>query len=116
MLSNDILRIFRRNKHDIFLVLAEEPVGYYALRMEETSMKLESFGVIRSHRGRGVGEVMMRQIINHAKKARLSTISLTVDASNEPAISLYEKHGFVKTAEEGSMMTMTLCMREELGE
>lgn len=45
------------------------------------------------YRGQGVGEKMMRLVVDESQSQKLSRISLSVETGN-PAISLYRKFGF----------------------
>ena len=66
-------------------------------------MRLEGFthrgtlgmGVRREYRRLGIGTRLITQTIDKAKEKGLERIELEVFASNTPAISLYEKVGFV---------------------
>ncbi len=52
-------------------------------------------GVLPPYRGQGLGEALIRKAIEKAKALGLTRIELTVRENNKPAISLYEKLGFV---------------------
>lgn len=56
-------------------------------------------------RRQGIGTELMKNAI---KTLRPQTILLCVDSSNEAAVTLYKKLGFVKLSSNLSMMTMTL--------
>ena len=47
-------------------------------------------------RRRGLADLFIETAENAAKKRGVSVLSLEVRVSNSPAISLYEKHGFVR--------------------
>ena len=51
-------------------------------------------GVLRDYRGRGIGTALIRRALMHAKASGLEKVELEVFASNEAAISLYERSGF----------------------
>ena len=54
-------------------------------------------GVRDSVRRRGVGTALLRAILELADNwLDLRRLELTVFADNEPAIALYERHGFVR--------------------
>ncbi|MDE1804705.1 MAG: GNAT N-acetyltransferase [Candidatus Micrarchaeota archaeon] len=53
-----------------------------------------SVSVIKSQRGNGVGEALMREVIDRAK-AHLELLHLSVYANNTGAIKLYNKLGFI---------------------
>lgn len=52
-------------------------------------------GVAKSHRGRGIGRQLMDATISRCRELGLEKIELSVYSSNEPAIALYRKLGFV---------------------
>ena len=45
-------------------------------------------------RGRGLGHILLRHMIDHTRDNHGSTIELKVSTSNTPAYMLYVKHGF----------------------
>ena len=55
-------------------------------------------GIVAEHRGRGIGEALMRAALGRAKARGLTRVELTVRSDNERAIALYRKLGF---ADEG---------------
>lgn len=52
-------------------------------------------GVMKEHRGKGVGAALMRAALQLARERGLTRISLTVREKNSRAIELYKKLGFV---------------------
>ena len=52
-------------------------------------------GVLRDHRRQGIGTRLMERTISAAKARGMERVELEVYASNVPAVSLYEKRGFV---------------------
>jgi len=53
-----------------------------------------SVGVLPSARKQGVGEALMKALMQRAKEAEAESLCLDVRASNAPAIALYSKLGF----------------------
>lgn len=51
-------------------------------------------GVVHGHRGKGLGEKLIRAALDSARKLGLTRIELTVRSTNIPAQRLYEKVGF----------------------
>ena len=51
-------------------------------------------GLIKSHRGRGLGGRLLDAALAHAPRSGLSKVELTVFTTNLAAIALYRKHGF----------------------
>ena len=52
-------------------------------------------GVVAAHRGRGIGEALIRAALEKARAKGLTRVELAVRAGNTPARALYEKLGFV---------------------
>lgn len=71
--------------------------GFYA----HSSMKTRHRGVLRSvyvrpaWRGSGLGERLVRHVIEHARSENTEILELTVSAGNRPAAALYERLGFL---------------------
>ena len=45
-------------------------------------------------RGCGVGGILLRHMVNQARRKNLAAVTLEVNASNDHAYKLYENHGF----------------------
>ncbi len=69
-----------------------------------------SIAVVPSRRGRGIGEELLRGLLERARAAGFPAISLGVEQENA-AIRLYERFGFRPVREEGD----TLVMRADAG-
>jgi len=67
--------------------------GFAYLRFRYESASLGIY-VDKQYRGCGIGRLLMRNLIDYAKKRKLSHIRLTVHRDNERAIKLYKSHGF----------------------
>lgn len=55
---------------------------------------IQNLGVVHAHRGRGLGEALMRKALHGFRAARLPGAFLEVTAQNDAAIRLYRKLGF----------------------
>jgi ribosomal protein S18 acetylase RimI-like enzyme len=53
-------------------------------------------GVLQPYRGRGIGAALLDKTVKSARSADLTRIELSVYHTNEPAIALYRKYGFVQ--------------------
>ncbi|WP_068985939.1 GNAT family N-acetyltransferase [Lysinibacillus xylanilyticus] len=62
--------------------------------------------VSKDVRGRGLGTLLMRKIIQQAKDEGYNTISLSVDLGNSSAINIYKKLGFKDYEVVGTSITM----------
>lgn len=51
-------------------------------------------GIVAGHRGKGIGEALIRAALESAKAKGLTRIELTVREPNLPALALYRKVGF----------------------
>ncbi len=54
-------------------------------------------GVIKAYQRKGIGEMMLKELLLFLKEKGFSRFVLEVLENNTPAINLYEKYGFVKT-------------------
>ena len=66
--------------------------GWY--EAECSSSGLLTLAVEQGYRGRGIGEQVLRALIDRARTAKLSALNLSVMNNNPNAIRLYERLGF----------------------
>lgn len=66
-------------------------------RQGATRALIEGVRVSSSVRGRGIGELLMREAIERAKAASCSIVQLTTDAARQDAHRFYERLGFSAT-------------------
>src|SRR5262245_42974942 len=64
-----------------------------------------TIAVVPSRRGRGYGESLLSGLLDQAREDGFATVSLSVEPDN-PALKLYEKHGFKKVGEHGHAWVM----------
>ena len=83
------------------LFTADEP-GYGFV--DEQTPEL-TIAVVPSRRGRGLGDGLLNGLIEQARKDGFSALSLSVEPDN-PALALYERHGFEKVGERGGALVM----------
>ena len=90
-------------KEYLFLVAeAEEEsgikriAGYLGARIVLDEMEIANVAVFPEYRKRGIGEAMMTELLSLATEQELYGVTLEVRISNETAIRLYEKLGFVR--------------------
>ncbi|MFI6101732.1 GNAT family N-acetyltransferase [Lentzea sp. NPDC051213] len=81
------------------VALDGEPVGMVAGTPEPHGLYLYSMWVRDSHRGRGVGEALVREVLAWASAAGWRLVRLRVWDDNLPARRLYERLGFVDSFE-----------------
>jgi ribosomal protein S18 acetylase RimI-like enzyme len=80
---------------------AEPGYGYVDERTPELAI-----AVVPSKRGHGIGDALLRALLEKARQAGYPSLSLSVDSQNAGAIRLYERHGFERTADDGDSLTM----------
>ena len=77
----------------------EHPSGIISLASygEPPDCGIYSVWVSPAVRGAGLSDQLVTAAIDHARDMKFTRILLDVGASNRPAISLYERHGFLPT-------------------
>ncbi len=82
---------------DWFRVLdAKEPVGVlmFGPHSRMGTAELSYLGLVPNHRGRGLGQEVLRFALAHAARIGAEWMTLSVDTRNEPALRLYDRHDF----------------------
>ena len=80
---------------------AEEPgYGYVDERTPELTI-----AIVPSRRGKGLGRDLLTKLLEQALEDGYSEVSLSVEPDN-PAIHLYEEHGFTPAGERGGATVM----------
>ncbi len=80
-------------------LLAEEAsaiLGYCGLYMAADEGEIINVAVCPECRKKGIGDLLLTALIEEGHRNGVSRFFLEVRVSNEAAICLYEKHGFVK--------------------
>jgi GNAT superfamily N-acetyltransferase len=77
-------------------VVEGAPAGICKLAIRGSQGWIAGIGVAMPHRGKGLGEALMRGVIDEARSRGIGDLWLEVLVQNEPAIRLYEKLGFEK--------------------
>ena len=75
-----------------FVYRGDEVIG--VLDLSPPTGHINNIGVVPSHRGKGFGTEMLRFCLKLFKEAGAEKASLGVNATNTPAIHVYEKLGF----------------------
>jgi ribosomal protein S18 acetylase RimI-like enzyme len=65
-----------------------------------------AIAVVPSRRGRGIGDALLSALCERARTEGYRTLSLSVERANEPLVTFYERHGFVRLEEDGDSVTM----------
>ena len=81
----------------LFLVAceADQVLGYVGVYCTADEGEITNVAVAPSARRRGVGQELLADLIRRLAQKKIYRIVLEVRVSNEPAIRLYEKQGFV---------------------
>ena len=81
-----------QESHHYLMLLGEKPIGAARWRETPGGIKLERFAVLKEYRNRGLGEIILREVIKDVvpsgKKIYLH--------SQLKAVPFYERNGFVK--------------------
>ena len=96
---------------------AGRPVGAAWVRLfggdelsaiDEPEVAVLAIGVAELERGRGIGGLLMTELIQRARSADMPAISLTTGLFNEAALRLYASHGFAEVFRRGDGVQMRL--------
>lgn len=68
------------------------------------TVELVYLGLVSEGRGRGLGDLMMRQALAATAARGAGRLSLAVDANNSPALKLYYRHGMQRVGAKLAMM------------
>ena len=72
----------------------EDPVCYCIWHMAGDQAELYRIGTDPDKRGKGYADILIKAGLDWAKIRSAESVFLEVRAGNNPAISLYQKHGF----------------------
>ncbi len=84
----------------------DEPVGVMLLNPLPTqgTMELVYLGLTPAWRGKGLGKTLLQWGLELTRAAHLGTMICAVDASNTPAVNLYQSVGFVATGKKVALI------------
>lgn len=77
--------------------IGEKAVGYIGYMLIAGEADIINIGILPEFRGLGIGNMLMDTMIDDCKKNGVTCVHLEVRKSNNVAISLYEKFGFIAT-------------------
>lgn len=69
------------------------PCGYCGIK-KENGIFLSKLYVSQTHRGKGVGKALIKEILAYANQSRANRIWLTCNKNNTNTLSVYQKLGF----------------------
>lgn len=94
---------------------SDNPVGAIWIRLFDETNKtygyidentpVLSIALLPEYRGKGIGTMLLKEMIRKAKNFGFISLSLSVDPKN-PALRLYERQGFVKVGINGTSWDM----------
>lgn len=70
------------------------PVGFVMVRAAADEAEILTVAVAPARRGRGIGRLMMDEMIRRLYFMRIASLFLEVDEGNGPALALYRRLGF----------------------
>lgn len=96
--SENAIRSELHNSLSLWIVAeeAENVVGYIGSQSVLGEADVMNLAVDRAYRRNGVGEQLVNTLISHLQKNGVKCLTLEVRASNEAAIQLYDKLGFLQ--------------------
>ncbi len=94
------------------------PVGFVMVRAAADEAEILTVVVAPARRGRGIGRLMMDEIIRRLYFMRIASLFLEVDEGNDPALALYRRLGFREVGRRsnyyGNGTANALVMRADL--
>ncbi|WP_141501377.1 GNAT family N-acetyltransferase [Paenibacillus luteus] len=80
---------------------ANEGFGYVGNDVPELGM-----AITEACRGKGIGNALLKTMVEELRRKQVSKISLSVDPNNVPAMKLYQRFGFKVVGVSGTSVTM----------
>ncbi len=82
---------------DNFLIYVYEDMGicgYISSYFDGQTLEILNFCIKENYQRKGIGSILLQEIINKTKEKGLQNVILEVRSSNEKAINFYNKNGF----------------------
>lgn len=97
-------------------------VGYAGLWFDGEDAHIMTVGVSPEHRGQGIGQALMTQLVTHARQVGAHSMLLEVAVNNPAAIAMYDRAGFERLGlrkryyqpEDVDAYTMRLILKERV--
>ena len=84
-------------RHYVVALDGDRVVGYAGLCDYPDEAWVQTMAVAPSAQGRGVGALLLQELLAEAERRRQRVVSLEVRAGNATAQRLYARHGFART-------------------
>jgi ribosomal-protein-alanine N-acetyltransferase len=97
--SMQALKDSMNTDNTVFFVCTDEDsgiIGYMSLMRIMDEAELLNIAVLPKYRGRGIGTMLLDRLFRFCTAHNIGRIMLEVRKSNNCAISLYNKYGFLK--------------------
>lgn len=90
----------------LLLCAGSSAVGVMLLNRATRSDALELvyLGIVPKHRGKGLGDLLMRHALSIAAALGARRLSLAVDSRNHPALALYRRHGMTQVCARAALI------------
>lgn len=116
--KSSIERVLTDPKSIIFVAEVENDlvgfIGAFGSNLKRTQHSAHIvIGIEKEHQGKGIATKLFDQIMMWAKEVEISRLELTVIKSNEKALSLYKKMGFII---EGEKVHSLMINRQPINE
>ena len=98
----------------------DEILGFAGILVNPDIVEIMNIVVRKVYRNKGVGQILLEELIKISKKTGLSFLNLEVNETNKSAIHLYEKNGFKQIGKrpnyykENSAIIMQLDLNKKL--
>ncbi len=96
--------------HYAFIIHEGLHIGYVAYFIEDDTMELSKYYILKGHRGAGIGSKVLDEIISIARDVGVGDIRLHVNKWNEGAMRIYGRKGFKVVREVPGYNTVVVDM------
>lgn len=96
--SYNILKEELNNPRSYYIIAKknEEILGFAGIINTVDQYEITNIVVKKNYRKKGVGTLLLNNLIEFVKKNKPEKIYLEVNCNNKSAIALYKKHGFIE--------------------
>ena len=112
------------SSHYFVACIGQDIIGFGGMQTVLDECSITNIAILKDFRGKGIGSRLMEALDTLAQQLGASFLTLEVRVSNQPALALYEKFGFLPVGirknyyalptEDAVLMTKTYPERGEL--